>query len=483
MGTLNETPVWEAGVRHFEANAVLTGGPDCPDNLPLSDLANRTAWLRQQVEAAQGGLAGHEAAADPHPQYATDADLVAHAAAADPHPVYLTSAEGDAKIAAAVAALVNGSPAALDTLAELATALGNDQNFATTITNALATKLTQAQGDARYALLTALAGYALKGANNDITALNAVVSGSVFRKNAIINGNFDFWQRGTTPASPAGGVSYTADRWVLSSSVSAAGPVLTVSRQAFALGQAAVPNEPSYYASINSATVANLTGLIFRQRIEGVRSLAGKTVTLSFYATSSTNAVLPAVSYTQGFGTGGAPSAQVNAAVANNVALNGNWQKFTYTFAVPSIAGKTIGTNGDDFLEIAFTLPSNAAHTVAFAQVQLEEGSVATSFDARPLAHELLLCQRYYEDSGSAAQTFAGYVVGAYSYYTTAWFKVRKRATPAITMVYPGGNTGFATTAASASNIGLDSFTAGHTASATTNNGSFMFSFRADAEL
>lgn len=140
MGTLTENPVWEAGVRHFEANAVLTGGPDCPDNLPLSDLANRTAWLKQQVETAQGGLARHEAAADPHPQYATDADLAAHAAAVDPHPVYLTSAEGDAKITAAVAALVNSSPTTLDTLAELATALGNDPNFATTLTNLLALK-------------------------------------------------------------------------------------------------------------------------------------------------------------------------------------------------------------------------------------------------------------------------------------------------------------------------------------------------------
>lgn len=64
----------------------------------------------------------------------------AHVAAADPHPQYLTAPEGDAKIAAAVAALVNSSPAALDTLAEFATALGNDPNFATTLTNLLALK-------------------------------------------------------------------------------------------------------------------------------------------------------------------------------------------------------------------------------------------------------------------------------------------------------------------------------------------------------
>lgn len=59
-----------------------------------------------------------------------------------------TQAAGDnsAKVAntafvqAAIAALVASSPAALDTLNELAAALGNDANFATTITNALALK-------------------------------------------------------------------------------------------------------------------------------------------------------------------------------------------------------------------------------------------------------------------------------------------------------------------------------------------------------
>ena len=44
-------------------------------------------------------------------------------------------------VQAAVSALINGAPGALDTLNELATALGSDANFSTTITNALAGKL------------------------------------------------------------------------------------------------------------------------------------------------------------------------------------------------------------------------------------------------------------------------------------------------------------------------------------------------------
>lgn len=45
-------------------------------------------------------------------------------------------------VQAAITAIINGAPGALDTLNELAAALGNDGSFASTITNSLATKLT-----------------------------------------------------------------------------------------------------------------------------------------------------------------------------------------------------------------------------------------------------------------------------------------------------------------------------------------------------
>jgi hypothetical protein len=57
----------------------------------------------------------------------------------------------------AVAALINASPAALDTLSELAAALGNDANFATTMTNALAGK------QAKDTTLTNLSGKDIAG--------------------------------------------------------------------------------------------------------------------------------------------------------------------------------------------------------------------------------------------------------------------------------------------------------------------------------
>lgn len=58
-----------------------------------------------------------------------------------------TASQVGVLIANAVAGLVNSSPSTLDTLNELATALGNDPNFATTVTNALGLRATKVYVD------------------------------------------------------------------------------------------------------------------------------------------------------------------------------------------------------------------------------------------------------------------------------------------------------------------------------------------------
>ena len=88
-------------------------------------------------------MAKHVAATDPHTQYAPKASPTftgtpkAPTAAAGNNSTQLANT---AFVQAAIAALVDSSPGALDTLNELAEALGNDPNFATTMTNALAGK-------------------------------------------------------------------------------------------------------------------------------------------------------------------------------------------------------------------------------------------------------------------------------------------------------------------------------------------------------
>ncbi|MCX4139359.1 hypothetical protein M0D68_14285 [Paraburkholderia sp. SEWSISQ10-3 4] len=110
MADLVELAQWEKGVYQLETSDPVVGGPDGIDNRQAKQLANRTGYLKAQQEA-------HVAAVDPHPQYAT-----------------LTAMQ------AAINALVAAAPGALDTLKELAAALGDDPNFATTMTNALALK-------------------------------------------------------------------------------------------------------------------------------------------------------------------------------------------------------------------------------------------------------------------------------------------------------------------------------------------------------
>ena len=53
----------------------------------------------------------------------------------------MTESEGKQRIDAAVAALVAGAPGTLDTLKELADALGGDRNFSATVMSMLAGKL------------------------------------------------------------------------------------------------------------------------------------------------------------------------------------------------------------------------------------------------------------------------------------------------------------------------------------------------------
>jgi phage-related tail fiber protein len=85
-------------------------------------------------------MAKHLAAADPHTQYAPKASPTftgtpkAPTAAAGNNTTQLATT---AFVQAAMIALVNGAPATLDTLKEIAAAINNDPNFSTTINNAL----------------------------------------------------------------------------------------------------------------------------------------------------------------------------------------------------------------------------------------------------------------------------------------------------------------------------------------------------------
>ena len=254
-------------------------------------------------------------------------------------------------------------------------------------------------------------------------------------RNAIINGNFDIWQRGTSFSVTAPG-TYTADRWNVF--FDGTGATRTISRQNFTVGQTDVPGEPAYFLRF-AQSVAGSGSATNRldQRIEDSRTFAGQQITISFWAKAAANITMPSIVLQQFFGTGGSPSVGTNTTAGTNLALTTTWQKFSYQVNIPSISGKTLGTDGNHSLVPLFNMPINTTFTIDIAQVQVEPGPVATPFERRPIGTELGLCQRYYQEVDSF---FAGSGGPVASFDYRGPFAVPMRTTPTVT-VSGAGNT------------------------------------------
>jgi uncharacterized Zn-binding protein involved in type VI secretion len=221
------------------------------------------------------------------------------------------------------------------------------------------------------------------------TKLSSITSG--FR-NAIINGGFDIWQRGTS-FTPSSNLIYTADRFFAYNSGNGS---MTVSRQTFTPGNTISGYEPQFFLRTVVASVGTSTLFNLGQRIEDVRKFAGQTVTVSFWMKSDASRTVTGFAY-QLFGTGGSTFTMTQYGTFN---VTTSWQRFTATVNIPSISGKTIGA--DSYLAIELNLPATTQTTEIWG-MQVEAGSVATPFEQRPIGTELALCQRYYWRGGNAS--------------------------------------------------------------------------------
>lgn len=115
---------WVGGIYQLEQADLVLGGADGIDNVQAKQLLARVNYLKAEL-VGLGVSAFIRTLLD---------DIDAATARAT------LGAVTQADVDTAIANLVASSPAALDTLNELAAALGNDPNFAATITNALALK-------------------------------------------------------------------------------------------------------------------------------------------------------------------------------------------------------------------------------------------------------------------------------------------------------------------------------------------------------
>jgi len=256
------------------------------------------------------------------------------------------------------------------------------------------------------------------------------VSPFVAGKNKIINGDFGIWQRGTSFSTSG---NYTSDRWIVDSDAT-----FTASQQTFTPGSAPVSGyEGTYYLQIAKSSGGSYVDA--KQRLEDVRVLAGQTVTLSAWIQVSSGTASVQPYYNQYFGTGGSSGV---AATVTAQTVGTTWTRYSWTFVLPSISGKTIGTNS--FTEIYLPrIVTSSAVTVSIWGVQLEAGSVATPFTTASgtVQGELALCQRYYEKRTVGGANYGtginGLCLSSYFASTSVTFATPKRVNPSASF---GGN-------------------------------------------
>ena len=255
----------------------------------------------------------------------------------------------------------------------------------------------------------------------------ATTSNIVGFKNYIINGGFDVWQRGTSFLSLPSGY-YHADRWCTYS------PSGTMN---------ILMNTDSYNKAQLEWRKNNSNLEYITQRIEDVRTVSpydiasssSITFTLSFDVYSSVDTTM-VLGYGFNYGTGGSSSIME----PNNkiVSISNGFNVISHTFTIDSdiyFLNKTIGYNS--FFEVQLSNRVSVNGTFFIRHAQLEEGSIATPFENRPIGLELSLCQRYYQVYGDSTQgiNIIGYSIAGQTERTSFMFPIQMRDNPNATRV------------------------------------------------
>ncbi len=239
-----------------------------------------------------------------------------------------------------------------------------------------------------------IAGEAMLRASTVQEQRNLINAG---RKNLIINGGFDVWQRGDKP-----------DRW-------------------HSAGNVTYDNSVTSHAKFTSTT----TDPHVWYKLEDIgHRLLNKTVTMSLWAKHDTSAT-SAIQY---FAYDG--HAHQNPTPTGEVDSDG-FERYEFSFVLSS------STQTDKHV-FRFEWSGVSGATFEVKEVQLELGSVATEFEHRSYGEELALCQRYYwrweHDSGTSNGVYASAPYETGNNRITITFPVTLRASPTVTFLIGTGS-------------------------------------------
>lgn len=253
--------------------------------------------------------------------------------------------------------------------------------------------------------------------------------------NLLINGGFGINQRAASSYTRTSTqTGYTVDRWILTSGT---GATNIVTPTAIATGSFA--GAPRWKLAWNRS-VAGSANSYLEQRIEDVRTAAGKNITVSFNAAVASGTADITISVVQNFGTGGSPSSETSPVVSSTITVDTSVStRRVATLAVPSISGKTIGSDENSYLSIRINRASGAGTgTIDLWDAGAVIGAVDRPFLPRSPAAELMRCQRYYYALPLTGADGAAYSASSFSLLVV--FPTAMRVAPTLTA--PAGTYG-----------------------------------------
>ena len=246
--------------------------------------------------------------------------------------------------------------------------------------------------------------------------------------------------------------TYTADRWLMDYTLD--GSQVNIA-QLLDSDRTQIGDEIAQFAlrcQFNGGAGATAQSYI-AQGVDDTRRLANKTITLSFWASSPGNPRV-GISYEQFFYPGMGGDTAVRGNIGITLPLSSTWQRYSFTFTLPSVVGKTIpldsvGTPAS-VTYINFWLSCPPANTANYANsgnlgaqtgavwfwgMQLEVGEEATPLDKPDPGQDLINCLRFYQ---AGAINFAGNAVAGQSLVQYTTLLVQMRSSPTYNWLNQG---------------------------------------------
>lgn len=248
--------------------------------------------------------------------------------------------------------------------------------------------------------------------SNGISAVPPSTAG----KNAVINGGFDIWQRGTSFVNPAG---YFVDRFTTLGSISN----ITFSQQT-----TGAPSGSRYIlraTATGASAYSTVCQMIETNNVVALQGLnATYTIKLRVNSTFNATGLIMKLqkSATVDAGTGATwTDISTNSIALASLPTTAGTSTATYYTGTITAAIPNDGTANSLRIIVDFNGGSANGSIVEYAQAQLEAGSTATPFsrNASSIQGELAACQRYYQRVSSDATSSIAAVQLAFANSTT----------------------------------------------------------------